>query len=80
MAKLQGANLREANFDFSVLPLHCGSFGMIVDDRFIAQLICHLTRLNIKNCSKKYKNFINSIDLDLKNSFCSHRVDVEEIS
>jgi uncharacterized protein YjbI with pentapeptide repeats len=75
-ANLREANLREANLDFSCFPLWCGSFQMIVDDRLIDQLKCHLKRLNVTNCSKENQEFINSID---GNEFCKYRNDIEPV-
>ena len=47
-AKLQGADLHGAIWDFSCLPLWCGSFDKIVDDRFIAQIVCDIKRSKVK--------------------------------
>jgi uncharacterized protein YjbI with pentapeptide repeats len=41
-AKLIGAKLNGAEFDFSCLPLWCGSLHMITDRRFRAQISYHL--------------------------------------
>jgi len=74
---LRGCDLRGANLDFSVLLLWCGSFNMKVDDRFVAQLICHITRLNISACSEGTKE---AVVLDKwKNEFCKYRTDVTGI-
>ena len=50
-ADLQGAYLQGADFDFSGLPLWCGSFTMIVDDRFVCQLLFHFYKLDVSRCS-----------------------------
>ena len=42
---LRGANLSEANLDFSTLPLWCGSLKMTVDKRIAAQIAYHFCRL-----------------------------------
>ncbi len=44
-ADLRYADFRDANFDYSIFPLWCGSFNMIVDGKFISQLIYHIFRL-----------------------------------
>ena len=44
-ANLRTANLRSANLDFSVFPLWCGSFNIIVDQRLPFQLAYHICRL-----------------------------------
>ena len=50
-ANLSGADLRradllsEANLDFSVLPLWCGSLNVKVDDRIVRQLLYHVIRI-----------------------------------
>ncbi len=38
---LRGANLRDANLDFSCWPLWCGSLGVKVDKRIACQLAYH---------------------------------------
>jgi uncharacterized protein YjbI with pentapeptide repeats len=60
-ADLQGADLQGANIDFSCLPLHCGSFNVIVDDSILEQLLTHIKKLNIKNCSSANKKIVESI-------------------
>jgi uncharacterized protein YjbI with pentapeptide repeats len=60
-ADLREADLRRANIDFSCLPLRCGSFNMIVDDNILEQLLTHIRRLNIKNCSDKNKALVKKI-------------------
>ena len=49
-ANLRGADLRRANFDFSVFPMWCGSFNIICDKRLVAQLLYHLSRLDVRDC------------------------------
>jgi len=49
-ADLRGANLREADFDFSAFPMWCGSFNIICDKRLVAQLLYHLSRLDVRDC------------------------------
>jgi hypothetical protein len=49
-ADLRRADLRGANFDFSVFPMWCGSFNIICDKRLVAQLLYHLSRLDVRDC------------------------------
>ena len=49
-ADLRWANLREADFDFSAFPMWCGSFNIICDKRLVAQLLYHLSRLDVRDC------------------------------
>ena len=44
-ADLRTANLRSADLKFSVFPLWCGSFNIIVDQRLPFQLAYHICRL-----------------------------------
>ena len=77
-ADLLDADLTGADLDFSCLPLWCGSFNMKVDDKFISQLICHITRLNTKNCNERTKEIISKLD-EYKNDFCNYRSDIDKI-
>jgi len=88
-ADLWGANLREADLrgaylDFSAWPLSCGSFGVKVDDRIVAQLFCHIARLDVSGCSPvvRYAHrviFSTWPGKWLKNLFSEYRDDVEKI-
>ena len=49
-ADLRWADLREADFDFSAFPMWCGSFNIICDKRLVAQLLYHLSRLDVRDC------------------------------
>ena len=49
-ADLRWASLREADFDFSCLPMWCGSFDLVCDKRLVAQLLYHLSRLDVRDC------------------------------
>ena len=42
-------NLRNADLDFSCLPLWCGSFNIKTDMKLVYQLCYHICRLNIVN-------------------------------
>ena len=82
-AKLQGADLRGADLnyaimDFSCLPLHCGTFNVKWDNRFIYQIIAHLTRADTANLSDDTKNILSALDM-WKNKFCDYRKDVQPI-
>ena len=82
-AKLSNANssnadLSNADLDFSCFPLWCGSFGIKADDRIVSQLIYHVCRLNIENCSDEIKQFVNSIPLEIKNKFREYRGELKK--
>ena len=75
-ADLRGANLEDADLDFSAFPLWCGGLDVHIDDRQATQLLYHLVR-NIKysqNTSKEMKELceIKAI-IEKANEF--HRVD-----
>lgn len=82
-ASLNGVNLDGAIFDFSVWPLHCGSFYAKADDRLVAQLICHVARLDVSNCSDKVSQALKDVFTSeagkyLMNLFCEYRYDVNK--
>jgi len=77
-ADLRGANLRGADLDYSCLPLWCGSFDMKVDDRFVYQLIAHICRLDISECSANVTIAVKLLE-SYCNKFCEYRNDVEEV-
>ena len=66
-ANLRGADLRGANIDFSVFPLWCGSFDIIVDDNILEQLLTHIQRLDISNCSNVNKILVRKIPKRVEN-------------
>lgn len=77
-ADLQGADLEGADLDFSCWPLWCGSIGVKADDRLVAQLAFHLSRLDIENCSNEVKEDIEVIrKLKIADKFCEYRSDVK---
>lgn len=77
-ADLREANLRGADLDYSCLPLWCGSFDMKVDDRFVYQLIAHICRLDISECSANVTIAVKLLE-SYCNKFCEYRNDVEEV-
>lgn len=56
-ANLSGANLGEANLDYTCLPLWCGSLSANFDDRQLKQIAYHLVKagLQSKNASEEAK-------------------------
>lgn len=56
-ADLTGANLRDANMDFSAFPLWCGGLNVHIDDRLATQMLYHIVRnvLYSKNTSAEMK-------------------------
>ena len=71
---LRGANLRGADFDFSCLPLWCGSLSAHFDDRQLKQIAYHLVKagLQSKNASEETKAELKKL-VDFANGF--HGVD-----
>ena len=79
-ANLCGANLCGANLDFSCWPLWCGSKNVKADDRLIAQLIFHVTRLDISCCSGGVREAVEHIRaMAVSDLFCEYRSDVSKI-
>ena len=80
-ANLSGADLSYANLDYSVWPLQCGSTGAIAGDRLFAQILFHLTRLDVSNCSGGVKEAMQHIrNMSVSDLFCEYRDDVKTIA
>ena len=78
-ANLWGADLRGAILDFSSgIPFNCGGTEIKIDDRLFYQIIYHLTRQDISDCSDEIKEFVGSIPDEILNGFCKYRMDVHE--
>jgi hypothetical protein len=75
---LYKTNLQGAIFDYSFVPLHCGSFDMKADERLCAQLIAHITRIEWDANSEFCAEIMSLLDAH-KNKFCEYRHDVDEI-
>ena len=72
---LTGANLTGANLDFSSgITLRCSSFGFRCDFRLIAQLMCHIARL--ESDDPRAKEIIEEVRRRWGNDFCKFRSDV----
>ena len=79
-ANLRYANLRYADLDFSCWPLWCGSKNVKADDRLVAQLIFHVTRLDISCCSGGVREAVKHIRaMAVSDLFCEYRSDVSKI-
>ncbi len=79
-ADLGGANLQGADLDLSCLPLWCGSFKMKVDDRIVSQIIAHITRLDVTNCSGGVQESMEHIrKMAISDLFCEYRNDVKPL-
>ena len=79
-ANLRSADLHGANLDFSCWPLWCGSKNVKADDRLIAQLIFHVTRLDISCCSGGVREAVEHIlAMAVSDLFCEYRSDVSKI-
>jgi hypothetical protein len=71
-ANLSYANLSYANLDFSSgIPFYCGSFGVKVDIRIMAQMAYHFCKLDAGDC--KESKAAQMALKELANKF--HRVD-----
>ncbi len=72
-ADLSGADLSGANFDYSVLPLWCGSLSAGFDDRQLKQIAYHLVKAGLAsgNASPGVKKELEKL-IPLANQF--HRV------
>lgn len=67
------ADLSEANLDFSVLPLWCGSLNVKVDDRIVRQLLYHVIRIaQVSSLSQELKDALLSKAL-IKQANLFHR-------
>ena len=73
-ASLSGADLRDANLDYSCLPLWCGSLGANFDDRQLVQIAYHLVRAGVSsnNASDETKKELSKL-IDFANQF--HKVE-----
>ncbi len=78
-ANLEWANLEGAILDFSGFPLWCGAFGLFGDDRLIAQLVAHITRIVIKKPDKRTKAILKALK-PYADDFCKYRTDVKKLS
>ena len=80
-ADLSSADLRYADLDFSSWPLRCGSTGIIAGDRLFAQLLFHLTRIDVSKCSGGVKEAMQHIrNMAAADLFCEYRDDVKTIA
>jgi len=79
-ANLQRANLKGANLDFSSWPLWCGSTDAKADDRLFAQLLFHLTRLDVSETSGGVREAMEHIrSMSASDLFCEYRRDVKRL-
>ncbi len=79
-ANLQGADLQGANLDFSCLPLWCGSFNIKADRRLFAQLLCHITRLDVSEGDEDVKTVMQQLRaMPASDWFCEYRNDVKPL-
>ena len=77
-AGFQGADFDGVKLDFAAWPLECGSFQVKADDRLVCQLIAHLTRLDLQNCTPRVRDMVENIR-PWANEFCRYRDDVLEV-
>jgi uncharacterized protein YjbI with pentapeptide repeats len=77
-AHLERAYLEGAHLDFSCWPLWCGSFGVNGDDRLIAQLVAHITRINVVKPNARTKGIMKALN-KYADDFCEYRTDVPKL-
>ena len=73
-ADMTGADLRDADLDFSCWPLWCGSLDVKVDKRIAVQLCYHFCALD---CDEPEYQEARAKVLDFANLM--HRTDVERL-
>ena len=79
-ADLRYADLSNANLDFSCWPLWCGSRDVKADDRLVAQLLFHVTRLDVTQCSGGVREAMEHIrTMAVSDLFCEYRTDIKKI-
>ena len=79
-ARLCYADLSNAKLDFSCWPLWCGSRDVKADDRLVAQLLFHVTRLNVTQCSGGVREAMEHIQtMAVSDLFCEYRTDIKKI-
>ena len=70
-ADLRGADLRGADLDNSCWPLWCGATDVKIDDRIVAKLLFHLTRLDDSGCSSEVREAMSHIrSMAIADLFC----------
>lgn len=79
-ADLRDADLRGACLDDSCWPLWCGATDVKIDDRIVAQLLFHLTRLDDSVCSSGVREAMSHIrSMAIADLFCEYRNDVPKL-
>ena len=79
-ARLCYADLSNAKLDFSCWPLWCGSRDVKADDRLVAQLLFHVTRLDVTQCSGGVREAMGHIrTMAVSDLFYEYRNDIEKI-
>lgn len=74
------ADLRGACLDDSCWPLWCGATDVKIDDRIVAQLLFHLTRLDDSVCSSGVREAMSHIrSMAIADLFCEYRNDVPKL-
>lgn len=79
-ADLSEADLSGADLDFACWPFHCGSTWAKADDRLFAQILFHLTRLDVSQCSGGVKESMEHIrSMAAADLFCEYRDGVRKL-
>lgn len=81
-ANLLGADLRRADLDFSSgIPFNCGGTNAIIDDRIFAQMLYHLTRMDVSKASVGVQEAMGQIrNMAVADLFCEYRSDVDPLT
>lgn len=65
------ADLSGADLDNSCWPLWCGATDVKIDDRIVAKLLFHLTRLDDSGCSSEVREAMSHIrSMAIADLFC----------
>ena len=78
-ADLCGANLHGANLDYAVWPLWCGSFNVKAGARLVAQLIAHVTRLDVADEPAEWVAEAMTALAPYADKFCQYQGDVKPL-
>ena len=76
---LCGANLHGANLDYAVWPLWCGSFNVKAGARLVAQLIAHVTRLDVADEPAEWVAEAMTALAPYADKFCQYQGDVKPL-
>jgi hypothetical protein len=79
-ADFRGADFRGADLAFCCWPLWCGSITAKADDRLFAQLLFHLTRLDVSGASGGVRESMKHLrGMAASDLFCEYREDIKKL-